>query len=399
MILTVYGAMKLEALKNFRLACGQLGLDRIITRTAILDYEFSDGLEMDFSTQFGRGEFIISSMLYAQENSDALLDAVRRLIELGASALAIKTVFFKSLPEAVCALANEERFPIFLFDNTTFFEDVISEISESLKTAEKLNQLSLKLETLMFKDLQREDNKKISMELNRDFRKNIVVFYGKAANHLPALQLDRLYETFQTYKFHSPETLMVGYRDGLMFLISGDFNDPAIFERRLEESLIGCGLSKSALSVGSSGVYDALEGLSSAVREAVWAQMGAEAIYSGNEKERTATAFRDIGIYQLLLPIRDNDWSDHYVNSFLSPLLKKEDETGSELLKTAIAYITCSGQLKQTAEMLFVHENTVRYRINSLHKRLCPASNDLIFYEQLSAAIRLYILKTQNRCL
>lgn len=30
MVLTVYGALKLEALKNFRLVCGQLGLDRII---------------------------------------------------------------------------------------------------------------------------------------------------------------------------------------------------------------------------------------------------------------------------------------------------------------------------------------------------------------------------------
>jgi PucR family transcriptional regulator, proline-responsive transcriptional activator len=126
---------------------------------------------MDFSAQFARGEFILSSMLYAQENVDELLDAVRRLIELGASALAIKTVFFKSLPEAVCALANEESFPIFLFDNATFFEDVIAEISESLKNAEKISQLSIKLETLLFKDLLSDDIKKISLELNRDFRK------------------------------------------------------------------------------------------------------------------------------------------------------------------------------------------------------------------------------------
>jgi DNA-binding PucR family transcriptional regulator len=191
----------------------------------------------------------------------------------------------------------------------------------------------------------------------------------------------------------------VGYRDGLMLFISGDFSDPATFERRLEESLIGIGLSKSDLIIGRSGIYDALEGLNYAVREAVWAQMGAEAIVCTSVQAQPLTAFRDIGIYQLLLPMRDTNWCDRYVHSFLSPLMNKDDETGSELLKTAIAYITCSGQLKQTAQMLFVHENTVRYRINSIHKRLCPTANELIFYEQLSAAIRLYVLKTQNRCI
>ena len=355
MILTVYGATKLEALKNFRLACGQQGLDRIITRIAILDYEFSSGLEMDFSTQFSRGEFILSSMLYAQENSNALLDAVRRLIDLGASALAIKTVFFKSLPKDVCALADEERFPIFLFDNTTFFEDVIAEITESLKAAETFNQINIKLETLMFKDLSKEDIKKISLELNRDFRKNIVVFYGKPSDQLPPLQLKKVNETFQRYKYNNPENLTLVYNDGLMLFISGDFSDPATFRHRLEESLMGCGFSKTSLIMGNSNVHDALEGLSSAVREAVWAQMGAGPINCANEQRQPTTAFRDIGIYQLLLPLHNASWCDDYMQSFLSPLMSKDDENESELLKTAIAYITCSGQLKQTAQMLYVH--------------------------------------------
>lgn len=393
MSLTVYGAMKLNSLKNFKLICGQLGIDREITRTAILDYEFSVNLAEEFANQFAHGEFILSSMLYAHHDEAALLSAVKKLIELDVSALAIKTVFFKELPASVCALANEERFPIFLFDNSVFFEDVISEISESLKTSYQISQIESKLDTLIYRDLFREDIRKISMALNRDFRKNVVVFYGKPLDTHALLSVKHIYEAYQRNKFRGSENLIAGYRNGLLLFISDDLGDLSIYKARLEDNLIYCGLSKASFSFGHSNVYDALEGLSMAVREAVWAQKASEAFPT------SLKSFEDIGIYRLLLPHQDSIWSDQYQQTFIEPLQKKDAETGTELIKTAIAFITCEGNLKKTSEALFVHENTVRYRIKNIHALLCPDTNAPAFYEQLSAAIRLHVLKCQNRCI
>ncbi|UZM99773.1 PucR family transcriptional regulator ligand-binding domain-containing protein [Lysinibacillus sp. MHQ-1] len=51
-----------------------------------------------------------------------LLNAVKSLIELGASALAYKPVIYKDLPEEVITYAEEQNFPILRFGGDEFFE-------------------------------------------------------------------------------------------------------------------------------------------------------------------------------------------------------------------------------------------------------------------------------------
>lgn len=41
---------------------------------------------------------------------------------------------------------------------------------------------------------------------------------------------------------------------------------------------------------------------------------------------------------------------------------------------------------------LFCHKNTVRYRLSKLHEILDPYSNDKEFHENLSIAVRIYML-------
>ncbi len=393
MSLTVYGAMKLNALKNFKLAAGQLGLDRRVTRTAILDYEFTGKVPEDIENQFAPGEFILSSMLYAYEDEGALLAAVRKLIGLKVSALAVKTIFFKELPESVRQLAEEERFPIFLFDNSTFFEDVIAEITESVRTSDRLHQVEAKLDTLMYRDLSLSDTRSYSMELNRDFRKYVVSFYGKLKADSEALSAERVHDAYQRNRFRGPENFLAGYKGGLMLFLSGEEAKLPIYRARLADVLIHCGFAPEDFKMGCSGVHDALEGLGTAVREAVWAQKVSET------SPESLKAFGDAGIYRLLLPQWESLWSERFQQEFLAPLQKQDAAAGAELVKTAVAYIGCTGNLKKTAEALFVHENTVRYRINNIHKLLCPQDSELAFYEQLSIAIRLYMLKNQNRCI
>lgn len=393
MALTVYGAMKLNALKNFTLVAGHLGLDRKVTRTGILDYEFTGKVPDEIANQFAPGEFILSSMLYADQDEAALLAAVKKLIELKVAALAIKTIFFKALPESVQKLANEERFPIFLFDNSTFFEDVIAEIADSVRLTDRFHQLEARLDTLIYRDLSREDIRSLSMELNRDFRKHVVVFYGRPRETAELLEPERLHEAYQRNRFRGQENLLAGYRGGVMIFITADEADSGLYPARLQDVLSYGGLAGDRLAMGSSGVYDALDGLSTAIREAVWAQKVAAA------RCVELVSFETAGIYRLLLPHLESLWSEAYWKQFLNPLMKQDASAGTELMKTATAYVQCEGSLKKAAERLFVHENTVRYRINNIHRLLCPEAGELSFYEQLSAAVRLYTLKMHNRCL
>ena len=51
----------------------------------------------------------------------------------------------------------------------------------------------------------------------------------------------------------------------------------------------------------------------------------------------------------------------------------------------------------KTAEALFCHKNTVRYRMSKIQELIDPKSNDKTFYESLSIALRIYMLSKFNR--
>ena len=55
-------------------------------------------------------------------------------------------------------------------------------------------------------------------------------------------------------------------------------------------------------------------------------------------------------------------------------------------------YTLCRGDLDKTAEKLFFHKNTVRYRLSKMHELLDPSSNEKEFSENLSIAIKIYML-------
>jgi len=55
-----------------------------------------------------------------------------------------------------------------------------------------------------------------------------------------------------------------------------------------------------------------------------------------------------------------------------------------------IAYVESAGDYKKIARQLFVHENTVRYRINSLRERLGYKDNIIKFHETLALFVSMH---------
>lgn len=53
----------------------------------------------------------------------------------------------------------------------------------------------------------------------------------------------------------------------------------------------------------------------------------------------------------------------------------------------------CDGDVVKTAEELFCHKNTIRYRMGKIQELIDPKSSDKSFYETLSIAVRIYMLR------
>ena len=112
-----------------------------------------------------------------------------------------------------------------------------------------------------------------------------------------------------------------------------------------------------------------------------WARCGApstrRAARSRLPRSRTArrppvASYRDLGAFQLLLSLQDDDALRLYCDSVLGPLEDASGEYGDELIRSLEAFIEQNGQWERAARELYCHRHTLRYRIRRVEQLTGP---------------------------
>ena len=80
--------------------------------------------------------------------------------------------------------------------------------------------------------------------------------------------------------------------------------------------------------------------------------------------ERTPLYFGDLSVYRLLLQLEGNPELEAFCQETLGPLLSYEG--GGDLVETLEAFFDRLGNLSQTAEKLFIHRNSLLYRMERI---------------------------------
>ncbi len=83
-------------------------------------------------------------------------------------------------------------------------------------------------------------------------------------------------------------------------------------------------------------------------------------------------AFEDTGAYRLLLPAMSEDPAEleRFYAETVEPLVAYDEQYETELVKTVETYLDHDGNVAATAQTLFTHRHTVRYRLERA-KELC----------------------------
>jgi purine catabolism regulator len=87
----------------------------------------------------------------------------------------------------------------------------------------------------------------------------------------------------------------------------------------------------------------------------------------GNGVAGLAT-YRDLGSFQLLLSLQDDDALRLFCDSILAPIEDNEGPYGGELMRSLEAFIECNGQWERAARQLYCHRHTLRYRIRRVEE-------------------------------
>ncbi|MCD1258563.1 PucR family transcriptional regulator ligand-binding domain-containing protein [Paenibacillus athensensis] len=80
--------------------------------------------------------------------------------------------------------------------------------------------------------------------------------------------------------------------------------------------------------------------------------------------------YRDLGVYMLLYRLLGTEELEEYKRLYLKPLLELEGKPQGMLLNTLRTYFDCNCNVKETAERMFVHYNTIGYRLERIRNEL-----------------------------
>jgi len=99
--------------------------------------------------------------------------------------------------------------------------------------------------------------------------------------------------------------------------------------------------------------------------EAVRLQNG-DAPRGGDAPE--VASYKDLGAFQLLLSLQDDDALISYCRGVLGPVEQGEGEYGDELLRSLDVFIEYNGHWEKAAGALYCHRHTLRYRIRRVEQ-------------------------------
>ncbi len=154
--------------------------------------------------------------------------------------------------------------------------------------------------------------------------------------------------------------------DVVVLLAAGDDALAARAAEAIRGELIG-GLAGHSVTIGRSRPCDDPGELHRAAAEALLAVNVAE-----GDDERPVIAFEQTGAYRLLLSaMADNPQElQRFYEETVAPLVAYDEQYGTDLVLTVETFLEADGNVAGTAQRLFTHRHTVRYRLERV-RDLC----------------------------
>lgn len=370
--MTLEEVMKLPLLSGFRLVAGEKGLRRTVRLMGILDHEYADVRQEPLEADgiFAPGSFVLTSLLLAKDDPGKILPAFKQLLIDGCCAVAVKEVYYKELPRPVLDFANNENFPIFMYNHVDM-ENIIYDVYAAINQQKNLYALESILTEIIEGTGTLEQKESLGKELFGNLSAPYHCEYSLFLEALDNLSYERMFTELNSRRL--PGYLFFPYRRGILTVISEQSAPNNSWKREMPAHVTGVGNPCLKWAEFS---YAAIESISAAK----YARMN----------RLPQKAYSELGIYKMLLPDQNNYWLPLLCRE-MTDKIRSADASG-ELWETAVEYINQGMDVGRTAKALILHSNTVRYRVAKVAR--------LMGYEEEKLEFRtvLYLVVKKALC-
>lgn len=361
-----------------RLVAGESGTDREVFYFDMIEHP-------DIKPWARKGILFITTGYAVRNDKEALLNLINGLNQSEAAALAMKTRFFDPFPQEVLDLAEEIGFPLIFLDNSAGFVDITYPIMEALVNAKNKMEIPLRyqmdgqerklLNTQLFLDLlipEYEDWKKIEYRIAalrwpmppvRMVSIQIVPYEaGKVAEG--GVQ-ERLYKLVSDYlgaeEFRC--TVISKNCECICLLSEQGKNEPffnllTILKKRIEA------VTGAKVYMGISMKMENYRDISDTYADV----QDAVTIGKVPRINRDVTEIETVRFEQALMRMSEHPFFRTYISDKLSKLQQYDVDNGGRLVETLDVLIRNAGVRKAAAAELYLHRNTLAYRIKKIEQ-------------------------------
>ena len=388
MAISIRDIMKLPSLKKLKLIAGEKGLDKFIEWVYIAEC-FEDPIE---NIQWLKGsELIIITGRSIKDKPNLIEEIIKSISENKGKGLIVNVgKYIKEIPSEAKKLADELEVPLFELPWDVKLVEVSQEVCRAIVLSYvEENSVTHFLSNILFGDgaLDKNviekaayfgydlsvdcyvcnidiDNFREYIDYNKvqdNFKKNeIKNYFGKIIqdsldnNHLkvPTIHKD----------------------DSVIILCKSDKINNKKLENALIEikTLIKSHIKGMTVSIGIGNAYNNLSMMKNSLKESEWALNTIKLKGLKDEIIR----YKDIGVYSLLFNINNKEVLEQYYNSTLGGVIEYDKINDSNLTETLETYLDKNCNVTITAETLFIHRNTLKYRLRKIEELLnCDLHN------------------------
>ncbi|ADU27761.1 PucR family transcriptional regulator [Ethanoligenens harbinense] len=371
--------LQLSAFRNFTLLAGSAGLKRSVSDVVILEYESERG---NYEV-FNEGDFVLTSLFFADGHPEKIAPAIRNLIRRGVSGIAIKSVYYREAPPEVKTLMDQAGVPIFTFSNT-YMEDIIIAVNDYIRSRNQYALFEKKVQELL-NTLLPERVLEIAREIDPHFLPYVTSLYLDPLDNNKESQilrsLNRL--NYRRSRLESARnSLFIKFGQGVL-LLNQYAEKPAESARKsIRRLLADLEIDSSAYRIGLCDAIYPLEQLDLCIRRSLYACRGAKL------QHRALLSYNDLGMYRLLFPLENSHSARTCYEAMLEQIVSYDASYHTKLMQTAESYVEHGGDIAAVSKSLFQHPNTVRYRLQKI-KTILDSPDDYEFQVILYLLIRL----------
>lgn len=370
---------KLPSLSKMKIIAGNKGLHKIIRWSYKAE-------SIHLAKWVHGGELLIVSKMVIHEKDFNLYNFLKEAISLNISGalLLIGPNYIEHIPQSVIDLSNQKHFPLFLIPWDTPLVDIFEELGHAIAS---INLINDKHKDLLFSiifnnNLSLDSLKYQSQEVNfpfdgylQFFEINFLLPQSENAIILNDVDKDTICQFIHTLfeNEHIP-ILSSSYTKNIIALINVNNTSLDTLNTLFPQILnyikenypnyivnIGIGTRQKSLEKYKLSYEQASKCINLAIKQ---------------KQKNMIYYYEQLGLYQLFYDINNKTLLENFVHNILYSLMAYDKKYNTNLIQTLEVYLNKNCNLNQTAETLFIHRNTIKYRLQRIEEITNTSLND-----------------------